>query len=134
MLEYDVSASRIDAHGALARTKDAEIVLDTDLAGRIDAFNPAELFLAAFAACVIKGVERAAPMLHFQFRDLHVRVHGSRRDSPPGFVSITYEILIDTEEMDHCLELLHVNIRKYGTIYNPVASTVPLSGTIRRRP
>ncbi len=35
------------------------------LCGRPDAFNPAELFLAALAACMIKGIERAIPMLNF---------------------------------------------------------------------
>ena len=62
MLEYKVSAKRVDAHGSLARCKDAEIVLDTDVGGRPDAFNPAELLLAAVAACMIKGIERVTPM------------------------------------------------------------------------
>jgi uncharacterized OsmC-like protein len=65
MLEYNVTARRIDAHGSLARCKEVEIVLDTDVNGRPDAFNPAELFLAALAACMIKGIERAIPMLKF---------------------------------------------------------------------
>lgn len=47
MLEYRVSARRIDNHGSEAATKDATIVLDTDIAGRLDAFNPAELLLAS---------------------------------------------------------------------------------------
>ena len=34
MLEYRVRARRTDAHGSLAATKDAEIVLDTALNGR----------------------------------------------------------------------------------------------------
>jgi len=34
---------RIDAHGRLVRCKDAEVALDTDLAGNREAFNPAEL-------------------------------------------------------------------------------------------
>ena len=63
MLEYDVVAQRIDAHGSKARCKDAEIVLDTDVNGRPDAFNPAELFLAAIAACMMKGIERVAPII-----------------------------------------------------------------------
>ena len=41
MLEYNVVAKRQDAHGSLARCKDAEITLDTDVKGRPDAFNPA---------------------------------------------------------------------------------------------
>ena len=47
MLEYNVVAKRTDAHGSLARCKDAEVRLDTDVKGRPCAFNPAELFLAA---------------------------------------------------------------------------------------
>ena len=31
MLEYRVAAKRVDAHGSLARCKEAEIVLDTDV-------------------------------------------------------------------------------------------------------
>lgn len=43
MLEYRVSARRIDSHGSEAMAKEARIVLDTDMAGRADAFNPALL-------------------------------------------------------------------------------------------
>jgi uncharacterized OsmC-like protein len=63
MLEYRVSAKRIDSHGSEAATKSATVTLDTDVSGRPDAFNPAELFLAAIAACMIKGIERVTPML-----------------------------------------------------------------------
>ena len=65
MLEYNVVAKRLDAHGSTARCKNSEIALDTDVNGRSDAFNPAELLLAAVAACMIKGIERVAPMIHF---------------------------------------------------------------------
>ncbi|WP_296761498.1 hypothetical protein [Sediminimonas sp.] len=46
MLDYHVSARRTDSHGAQATTKNATITLDTDMAGRADAFNPAEILLA----------------------------------------------------------------------------------------
>lgn len=66
MLEYDIVATRRDAHGSIARCKSAEVLLDTDVNGRTDAFNPAEMLLAAIAACMIKGIERVAPLLHFR--------------------------------------------------------------------
>lgn len=62
-MEYRVHARRIDAHGSLAVAKEAEVTLDTDLAGRRDAMNPVELLLAALAACMLKGIERVTPML-----------------------------------------------------------------------
>lgn len=83
LLEYHVQAHRIDEHGSLAKTKDAAISLDTALSGRQDAFNPAELFLAAIAACMIKGIERVTPMLHFHLRGVDIALHAVRQDSPP---------------------------------------------------
>jgi len=133
MLDYSVEARRIDAHGSLATTKQAEITLDTDVKGRVDAFNPAELLLAAVAACMIKGIERVTPMLSFELRGVEVRLHGVRQDSPPKMVSIDYEIIVDTDEEDRRLELLHTNVRKFGTISNTVAQATKLEGVIRRK-
>lgn len=133
MLEYVVEARRIDTHGSVARTKDAEIALDTDMNGRPDAFNPAELLLAAVAACMIKGMERIAPINHFVYRGVEVRLRGLRQDSPPFMAEITYELVIDTDEDDRKLDLMHQNVRKYGTIFNTVSAATKLDGTIRRR-
>ena len=133
MLNYSVEARRVDAHGSLARTKAAEIVLDTDLAGRPDAFNPAELLLAAVAACMIKGIERVTPLLQFELRGVEVSLRAERQDSPPLIVSIDYEIVVDTGESDHRLDLLHTNVRKFGTISNTIAKATRLEGTLRRR-
>jgi uncharacterized OsmC-like protein len=133
VLEYNVTAQRIDAHGSLARCKDAEIVLDTEVNGRPDAFNPAELFLASVAACMMKGIERAIPMLKFELRGVEVKLHGIRQDSPPKMMSIEYELIVDTDEIDRRLDLLHRNMRKFGTISNTVAAATKLEGVIRRK-
>ena len=133
MLEYRVSARRIDSHGSEATTKSATVVLDTDVNGRPDAFNPAELLLAAVAACMIKGIERVAPILKFEFRGVEVKLHGVRQDKPPKMVAITYELIVDTDEPDRRLDLLHENVRKFGTISNTVAEATKLEGQIKRR-
>lgn len=132
MLEYQVKARRIDQHGSTAETKAATITLDTDIAGRADAFNPAELLLASIAACMIKGVERVAPMIKFDLRGMEVRLHGLRQDAPPKMIRIDYEIIVDTPETDQRLDLLHKNIRKYGTVSNTIAAATELTGVIRR--
>jgi uncharacterized OsmC-like protein len=133
MLEYRVSARRIDAHGSVASTKEAEVILDTDINGRPDAFNSAELFLAAIAACIIKGIERVTPMLKFDLRGVEVKLHGVRQDSPPKMVSVDYELIVDTDEDDRRLDLLHLNVRKFGTISNTVAAATKLEGVIKRK-
>ena len=131
-LEYRVAARRIDRHGAVATAKSAEIVLDTDLAGRLDAFNPAELLLAALSACMVKGIERVVPILKFELRGVKVIVDGVRQDVPPKMDSICYQIVVDTDETDRRIDLLHDNVKKYGTVFNTVAPGTDLSGVMRR--
>lgn len=131
-MEFRVTARRQDEAGSVATCKDATLTLDTALAGRRDAFNPAELLLAALSACMIKGIERVAPMLNFSFRSVEVRVHGIRQDVPPCMERIDYEIVVDTEETDRRLELLHENVRKYGTVFNTVAPGTELTGVLIR--
>lgn len=131
-LTFHVASRRIDAHGSLARCKNAEIALDTDMAGNPDAFNPAELLLAALSACMIKGIERVMPLLNFSLRGVEVSISGVRQDVPPRMESINYEIVVDTDEPDHRLELLHDNVKKFGTVFNTVAPGTSLSGVLRR--
>ncbi|HLV26067.1 MAG TPA: OsmC family protein [Gemmatimonadales bacterium] len=132
MLSYTIQAHRTAPATAEAFTGEARLALDVDPAGRTDAFNPAELLLTAIAACMLKGIERVAPMLNFELRGAEVRVYGEREDSPPRMSRIDYELVVDTDESDARLSLLHRNIQKYGTIYNTVSAAVPLNGTIRR--
>ncbi len=132
-MTFDVVSRRVDEDGSVATSKDATLVLDTAMAGRRDAFNPAELLLAALSACIIKGIERVTPMLKFESRAVEVRVHGVRQDVPPRMERITYEIIIDTDEDDRRLELLHDNVKKFGTVFNTLAPGTDLSGTLRRR-
>jgi uncharacterized OsmC-like protein len=132
-MEFHVTTRRVDAHGSLAHCKQAEIALDTDLAGNPDAFNPAELLLAALSACIVKGIERVTPILHFELRGVEVRVDGVRQDVPPKMESIAYEIIVDTDEPERRLELLHENVKRYGTVFNTVAPGTQLSGTLRRK-
>lgn len=132
-MKFHVEARRLDSHGSLAVCKEASIPLDTDLAGNVNSFNPAELLLAALAACMIKGIERVTPLLGFALRGVTVEVDGVRQDVPPRMESIRYEIVVDTDESDHRLEMLHDNVRKFGTVFNTVAPGTALSGVLRRK-
>lgn len=132
-MEFDVVSVRLSAQASEARCKQATIALDTDLAGNPRAFNPAELLLAALSACMIKGIERVVPLLKFQLRGVEVHVHGVRQDVPPRLESITYEIVVDSDEPERRLDLLHDNVRKFGTVFNTVAPGTALSGVLRRK-
>lgn len=92
MGSHQESVSFCETRGKLATIK-----LDTNLAGTPDAFNPVELLLAAISACMIKGIERVAPVLKFSFRGVEVKLHGIRQYVPPKMESINYEIILDTD-------------------------------------
>ena len=95
-------------------------------------FNPAELLLAALSACMIKGIERVVPILKFELRGVQV-VNGVRQDVPPKMESIRYEIIVDTDESDRRIDLLHDNVKKFGTVFNTVAPGTDLAGVMHRQ-
>jgi uncharacterized OsmC-like protein len=82
---------------------------------------------------MIKGIERVTPMLKFELRGVEVRLHGVRQDAPQKMVSVDYELIVDTDETDQRLDLLHANVRKYGTISNTAAEATKLEGVIRKK-
>jgi uncharacterized OsmC-like protein len=81
---------------------------------------------------MIKGIERVMPMLKFSLRGVEILVRGVRQDVPPRMERIDYEIVVDTDEPDRRLELLHENVKKYGTVFNTVAPGTDLKGVLVR--
>ena len=84
--------------------------------------GPADLLTTAFAACMLKNVERMGELLPFEWISASVEVHAERQDSPPKMTAITYRLEVVTDEPEHRVDLLHRNISRYGTIYNTLAS------------
>jgi uncharacterized OsmC-like protein len=132
-MTFHVRAKRNDSESSNAYCKEASLLIDTNLAGRIDAFNPAELLLAALSACMIKSIERVTPILKFQLRGVEVELNGVRQDSPPKMETIHYIIRVDTDESDHRLALLHDNVKKFGTVFNTVSPGTELHGELIRK-
>lgn len=131
-MTFDVRSEWVSHTSSMSYCKNAKIELDTNLAGNANAYNPAELLLAALSACMIKGIERVAPILKFEYTGVEVKIHGVRQDVPPKMESIQYEIIVKTSESDSRLDLLHQNIKKYGTVFNTVSSGTELTGKISR--
>ena len=132
-MTFAVQAHRENSHGSVVQCKEAQLVVDTDLKGRVDAFNPAELLMAALSACMIKGINRVVPILQFNLQGIEVELNGVRQDVPPKMESISYVIKVDTDESDHRLALLHDNVKKYGTVFNTLAQGTQLSGQLIRK-
>ena len=92
--------------------------------------GPAELLAAAFAACLLKNLERAGKLLHFRYDYAEVDVIARRQDSPPKFVEVIYELRLATDETERRVELVHLNLRKFGTVYNTLAATCEVHGRL----
>lgn len=132
MLTFKLQANRSDPAGSVATAKSVELVIDTSTAGRADALNPVELLLAAQAACFIKGIERLAPTLEFQFNSVQVFLEADRPENEARIAQIRYRVVIDTDESDQRLALMHKNLQKQGTIYNTLSKGTELVGAVTR--
>ena len=70
------------------------------------------------------------PTAPFSYRHAEADVTARRQTNPPRFVEITYELRIDTDESERRLELLHRNLRRYGTVYNTLAAVADVDGRV----
>lgn len=130
-MTFEVNSTRIDASGSRVAAKNAELVIDTSMAGRLDALNPVELLLASLSACIIKGIERVAGTLGIDYESVNVALTAHRPDDEARIEEITYLISVGTSADQGKLELLHKNLMKFGTIYNTVKSGTHLTGEIK---
>ncbi len=131
---YQVTATAQAGGPAQIRAANETIPLDAGWATPpTGAPGPAELLAGAFAACLVKNVARAGHLLNFGYTDATATVVARRQDSPPKFVEISYLVELTTEESQHRIELLHANLRKFGTVYNTLAAVCDVHGTVTAR-
>jgi hypothetical protein len=53
-----------------------------------------------------------------------------REDTPPRFARLHYALRVVTDEDQARVALLHQNLRKFGTVYNTLASACEVTGEI----
>ena len=125
-MEYSIKAHSIAHESAQFDSKQSEISfgITPDTADSLP--SPAELFLGAFSACVLKNVERFSGFMKFEYSKAEIEVSAIRPEKPPRMDELKYTLKIYTKDKNLNTELLMRNIEKFGTIYN----TVKLSSTI----
>jgi uncharacterized OsmC-like protein len=128
---YRVRARTASAGTAQVDAGSETITFDASwAAGASGLPGPGELLAAAFAACLLKNVQRASQLLPFGYRNAEVDVIAHRQDTPPRFAAITYELRLVTDESPHRVDLLHRNLRRYGTVYNTLAAACDVDGRV----
>jgi uncharacterized OsmC-like protein len=92
--------------------------------------GPAELLASAFAACMLKNLARTGTLLHFRYTSAEVEVVVQRQDAPPKFTRITYQVRLVTDEPAQRIDLIHRNLRQFGTVYNTLAAGCDIDGRV----
>lgn len=132
LMQFELNAKRISDNSSELKSKDVTLTVDSGISPRTDALSPMELLLAAQAACFLKGIERTAPTLNFEFSGVQVRLTASRPVLEARIEEISYLIEVATDESDDRLALLHKNLQKHGTIYNTISQGTNLHGELVR--
>ncbi len=126
---YAVRASTTSPGRARIMARDEPIDVDSSWSGEPSALpGPGEVLAAALAACLLKNLERLRVLVDFHYESAQVDVTARRRDMPPSFVEFEYEVRVTTEETEHRVELVHTNLRKYGTVFNTLAASCDVHG------
>jgi uncharacterized OsmC-like protein len=133
--EYRVRARALGAGRAEATAGTQVIPFDAGW-GRLSSGlpGPAELLASAFAACLLKNLERTSQRLRFHYDGAEVDVTLRRQDAPPKFTEVTYELRLRTDEPEQRIDLVHRNLRKFGTVYNTLAPGCVIEGRIVATP
>ena len=129
-MSYGVQAHIVRPGVSEVHAKQARIAFDSSPQMSAELPGPAELLCSAFAACLLKNVERFSEMLPFEQHGASVRVTAERQQAPPRFTSIRYELTLVTDEPPSRVEMLQRNLAKYGTVYNTLAATCEVSGEL----
>jgi len=128
---YEVDARSEGSGVSTVRSKAAPALRFESSAGQTeDLLGPSELLAAAFAACLLKNVERFSKILELKTKGAAIHVVLERRESPPRIAAIRYNLTIDTTEPESRVDLLRRNLLKFGTIYNTLSLACEIRGEI----
>ena len=127
---YRVCARVTEPGVATGFAKGTEIPFDVSRQRSDELAGPAELLALSLGACILKNVERFSRLLSFSYDGAEVTVDAERQEDPPRFVALRYQLRIRTHEDAHRVELLHRNLRRFGTVYNTLTSSCTVEGSI----
>ena len=129
---YSVQGRSVAGGEATIDAGNQSIPIDASWAAEVPSGlpGPAELLASAFAACLLKNVERASTLMSFEYQSAEVDVKARRQDTPPKFIEIEYEVRVVTSEEQRRVDMLHLNLGRYGTVYNTLAAVCDVHGTL----
>ncbi len=98
-MEYHSKATSVSNEDAVINIKQSEIEFGTTSKTSEILPSPAELFLGAFSACMLKNVERFSHMMKFNYIKATVEVNSTRLNHPPRMDNIIYKLTIYSNDI-----------------------------------
>lgn len=129
-MNYFIKATSNSGSNGSISIKESNIKFGTTESSTKELPNPTELFIGAFASCILKNVERFSELMKFQYDKASIYVTVVRLEHPPRLENIRYDLEIMSNDPKLNLELLKKNIERHGTIYNTVGKSAKVSGGI----
>lgn len=130
-MTYAINATSKANQDALITIKDTQIKFGTTPQSNNTLASPADLFLSAFAACILKNVQRFSVLMKFEYAYADITVNAIRLEKPPRMDHIDYQLTVYTNDQNLNSALLKKNIEKFGTIYNTVKLSCTINGTVQ---
>ena len=96
---YVVRAHTCGDGTSVVTTNHREIRFDSSPTQGDQLPGPADLLTAAFAACLLKNVERMGELLAFAWTSASVEAQSERQGAPPKITTITYRIEVISGEI-----------------------------------
>lgn len=129
-MNYFIKATSNAGSNGIVSIKESKIKFGTMESSTKELPNPTELFLGAFASCILKNVERFSELMKFEYDKASIYVTAVRLEHPPRLDNIRYDLEIMSSDPKLNLELLKRNIERQGTIYNTVGKSAKICGGI----
>lgn len=127
-MEYSIKAHSASKGSAHIVIKEADLAFG--ISSATDVANPAEIFLSALVACILKSVERMSVIMKFEYSKAEISINAIRLEKPPRMDSIKYHLVLHSQDQNLNIELLKKNIEQHGTIFNTVKSACTIKGNI----
>ena len=131
-MDYSITAASVSGNDGAISVKQSKIDFGTTLKTAETLPNPAELFLGAFASCILKNVERFSELMKFQYEKCSLSVKATRLENPPRMEHLSYQLIVYSQDEKLNIDLLKKNVEKFGTIYNTVKQSCSISGEITK--
>lgn len=125
-----VAVNRRDDTHAVAEARDHLMVLNIKKGSGEGGFTAAETLLAALGACLLTNVNAIGEKMRLKIDEARIEFDAERRDEPPAMVSISYRLILKSEEPEEKLQELHDLCVKWGTVTNTLINGITPHGEL----